>query len=233
MERRGLLQLAAATVTASVISRFTFGQSSQASTVKKLKLDAYSRTLHWLRTPEEVAEACHEIGNTTIDLTVRTYPGHVLAEKVKTDLPPFVNTLKRNGVTVSSMACEIADADTPNAEAMLDTASSLGIHHHWWRGFRYDDTKPYLPQLEALKPRVAKLAKLEERYGMKAMYHPGGGFSSVFFDLLDVLRNFDPRFVSVHYDTGNLLQVNQQNLVTQLRLGAPYIGGVVFKDSVV
>ena len=225
MNRRTFLQWGAATLAAGTVRQLT--------PARKLHLDAYSRTLHWLRTPQEVAAACHEIGNTTIDLTVRVYPGHVAPEKVKTDLPPFVNGLKREGITVTCMAAEITDADTTHAEAMLDTASSLGIHHHWWRGFTIDASKPYMQQLDAFKPRVAGLVKLEEKYGMKAMYHPGGGFSGAFFDLLYVLKDFDPRYVSVQYDTGNLLQTNQQNLVTQLRMGAPYIGGFVFKDAVV
>ena len=236
MDRRTLLQWGAATLATSTFAKLNFAQSAPGAGAQqpiKLHLDAYSRTLHWLRTPQEVAEACHQIGNTTIDLTVRVYPGHVLPEKVKTDLTPFVNGLKRNGIAVTSMAAEIADANTPHVEAMMDTASSLGIHHHWWRGFAIDASKPYMPQLDAMKTRVAGLVKLEEKYGMKAMYHPGGGFSSAFFDLLYVLKDFDPRYVSVQYDTGNLLQANQQNLVTQLRMGAPYIGGFVFKDAVI
>jgi sugar phosphate isomerase/epimerase len=226
--------LGATTVATGALAKLNFAQNVVGTAPqRKLHLDAYSRTLHWLRTPGEVAEICHEIGNTTIDLTVRVYPGHVAPEKVKTDLPPFVNGLKRNGVTVTSMAAEITDADTPYVEAMLDTASSVGIHHHWWRGFNIDAAKPYVQQLDELKPRVERLAKLEEKYGTKAMYHPGGGFSGAYFDLLYVLKDFDPRYVSVQYDTGNLLQTNQQNLVTQLRMGAPYIGGFVFKDAVI
>jgi L-ribulose-5-phosphate 3-epimerase len=235
MDRRTLLKSSAAILATAAFGKLNLAQTAPggAAQPRKLHLDAYSRTLHWLRTPGEVAEACHDIGNTTIDLTVRVYPGHVAPEKVKTDLPPFVNGLKRNGITVTCMAAEITDADTPYVEAMLDTASSLGIRHHWWRGFAIDASKPYMQQLDAFKPRVAGLVKLEEKYGMKAMYHPGGGFSSAFFDLLYVLKDFDPRFVSVQYDTGNLLQTNQQNLVTQLRMGAPYIGGFVFKDAVI
>src|SRR5262245_17597490 len=235
MDRRKVLQWGAATLASSTLAQFNFAQNTTGSAPqpRKLHLDAYSRTLHWLRTPGEVAEACHQIGNTTIDLTVRVSPGHVAPEKVKTDLPPFVNGLKRDGITVTCMAAEITDANTPFVEVMLDTASSLGIHHHWWRGFAIDASKPYTQQLDAFKPRVAGLAKLEEKYGTKAMYHPGGGFSGAFFDLLYVLKDFDPRYVSVQYDTGNLLQTNQQNLVTQLRMGASYIGGFVFKDAVI
>jgi sugar phosphate isomerase/epimerase len=205
---------------------------AQSAPPKELNLDAYSRTLHWLRKPEELAQACHEIGNTTIDLTVRVYPGHVDPERVKTDLPPFVKTLRENGIVVTTMAAEITDANTPHVEAMLDTAASLGIHHHWWRGFTVDSSLPYSKQIESLKPRVAGLALLNEKYGMKAMYHPGGGFSGAFVDLLDLVRNFDPRYISIQYDTGNFQQTNQQVLAQQIRIGGPYIGGFVFKDFV-
>jgi hypothetical protein len=68
---------------------------------------------------------------------------------------------------------------------------------------------PYPKQIETLKPRVAGLARLNEKYGMKAMYHPGGG---AFVDLLDLVRNFDPRYISIQYDTGNFQQTNQQVL---------------------
>src|SRR5262245_24402426 len=130
MDRRDLLKLGAATLITGVATKTGFGQTATAA--KKIRIDAYSRTLHWLRKPEEVAEACHQIGNTTLDLTVRAYPGHVQPEKVKTDLPAFVKTLERNGITVTSMAADITDAKTANVEEMLGTAASLGIRPHWW-----------------------------------------------------------------------------------------------------
>src|SRR5213083_2596707 len=108
MNRREVLGLAAATVAGTAFGKSAFAQVAArgaapvtVAQTPKVKLDAYSRTLHWLRTPEEVAQACHEVGNTTIDLTVRPYPGHVDPVKVRADLPPFVNGLKRNGITVS------------------------------------------------------------------------------------------------------------------------------------
>ena len=45
--------------------------------VRKLKVDAYSRHLQWLRTADEVAEAAQEMGYQGVDITVRPYPGHV------------------------------------------------------------------------------------------------------------------------------------------------------------
>src|SRR5205085_2822430 len=78
-----------------------------------------------------------------------------------------------------TITCPITDADSPNEERILDTAASLGIHHYWWGTFRYDRTMPVMAQLEALKPRVAKLAALNAKYGMKAMYHTYSGAGTV------------------------------------------------------
>src|SRR5690349_3796322 len=111
VDRREFLGAGAMAVAGAAIAARGVAQTA-GSSQRKLKLDAYSRTLHWLRTPHEVAQACHEIGNTTIDLTVRVYPGHVVPEKVKTDLPPFVKGLQAEGITVTCMAAEITDADT-------------------------------------------------------------------------------------------------------------------------
>jgi sugar phosphate isomerase/epimerase len=239
MDRRDFIGLSSAAVGAAMWgSGFARGQSAggAAAATGKLRLDAYSRTLHWLRTPAEVAEACHQIGNTSVDLTVRPGSGHVDPEKVKTDLPAFVKGLKAGGVEVSMIAPNITEAEDANAEATLDAASSAGIKFYWWGTFRFDEAKPYWPQLDALKPKVEKIAKLNEKYGMKAMAHPRDGAGSVsgaFFDLLYVLKNFDPRWVSFQYDTHHLMQAFDSGWVQQLRLGAPYIGGFVWKDVMI
>jgi hypothetical protein len=225
MDRRELLQFGASAIALTS----TIGKAvAQSSSGWRNHLDAYSRTLHWLRTPQEVAEACHEIGNTTIDLTVRAYPGHVQPEKVKTDLPVFYNSLKHEGITVTKIAMDIVDASTPYTEDMLDTASSLGVRYTWWRGVPFDWTKPYPQMIDALKPRVAALATLLEKYNMKACWHPFTGFT----EILDVCRNFDPRYIAIDYDTGNFGQFEQNMLADQIRIAGPYLGSFVFKDHI-
>ena len=82
MDRREFLTLGATAVAVGATAKRALAQTP-GMTGWKNHLDAYSRTLHWLRTPGEVAKACQEIGNTTIDLTVRPYPGHVQPDKVR------------------------------------------------------------------------------------------------------------------------------------------------------
>jgi sugar phosphate isomerase/epimerase len=245
MDRRGFIQTSAAALTAGVLSRRSSAQApgaQQQSTppetplvpTRKLKVDTYSRHLQWLRTADEVAEAAIEMAFAGVDLTVRPYPGHVDPTKVATDLPPFVNTLRKHGLEVSMITCPITDAESPNAEQILQTASSLGIKHYWWGTFRYEQGKPVMQQLDALKPRVEKLVKLNEKYKMKALYHtysmPGTVGCNV-WDFLYVLRNFDPAYVGFHWDVGHTsLTGGNGTWAESLRASAPYIGGLSVKE---
>ena len=245
MDRRSFIQTSSAAFTAGVLSRRSGAQApgaQQQSTppetplvpTRKLKVDAYSRHLQWLRSADEVAEATIEMAFTGVDLTVRPYPGHVDPTKVATELPPFVNTLRKHGLEVSMITCPITDAESPNAEQILQTASSLGIKHYWWGTFRYEQGKPVMQQLDALKPRVEKLVKLNEKYKMKALYHtysmPGTVGCNV-WDFLYVLRNFDPAYVGFHWDVGHTsLTGGNGTWAESLRASAPYIGGLSVKE---
>jgi sugar phosphate isomerase/epimerase len=235
MHRRDVLK-AGATAAAVMAAGGSAPARAQTAAAKPLVLSAYSRTFHWLRTPQEVAAAIREVGNTAVDLTVRPGGGHVDPANVTKELPAFVNGLRAGGVDVSMLAPVILEAEDPYAEATLDAAAQLGIHHYWWGTFRYDETKPYWPQLEALKPKVEKLVRLNEKYRQKAIAHPRNGAANVsaqFFDLYHVIKEFDPRWVGFQYDTQHLLQAYDQGWVHQLRMGGPYIGGFVFKDMVI
>ncbi len=231
MDRRELLQWSVAAATAASLVKPAVAQPAPPG---KSGLLVCSRNLQWLRTPQEVAKACIDIGLDHLDLSVQAYPGHVDPAKAKTDLPAFVNGLKQAGVAVTCITTPIVDADTPNAEAILDAAASSGITQYSWGGFTYDTAKPYPAQLDALKPRIQKLAKLNEKYKVKAMYRPRAGAGNVgaaFFDILDLLKNFDPRFFAIQYDTAALLQPVRDVFVMHMRLGAPYIGGMVLNDA--
>jgi sugar phosphate isomerase/epimerase len=246
MNRRGFIQTSAATLAAGMLGSRSSAQRSpalqsasvpadtQAQTVTKLKVDAYSRHLQWLRSADEVAEATIEMAYTGVDITVRPYPGHVDPAKVAADLPPFVQTIRKHGLDVRMITCPITDADSPNAEQILQTASSLGITHYWWGTFRYEPGQPVMKQLDALKPRVEKLAALNEKYNMKALYHtysmPGTVGCNV-WDFLYVLRNFDPAHVALHWDVGHTsLTGGNGTWAEALRAAGPYVGGVSAKE---
>src|SRR6185369_13727562 len=236
MRRRVFLQNGLEAMLAMAAAKVIDAQTPAASPVRKLKVDAYSRHLQWLRTADEVAEAVVEMGFDGVDVTVRPYPGHVNPEKVAQELPPFVNTIRKHGLQVVTITCPITDADSPHAEEILQTASSLGITHYWWGTFRYEPGKPVMQLLDALKPRVAKLAALNAKYKMTAMYHTYSGSGAVgaaIWDLLYVLRNFEPSQVGFHYDIGHMTNAGGNGTwALSMHAAGPYIAGISAKDSI-
>jgi sugar phosphate isomerase/epimerase len=225
MNRRAFLKSAGTAVMAAQLP---------AQTVPKFKIDAYSRHLQWLRTPDEVAAAAAEMGYDGVDLTVRAYPGHVDPSRVAQDLPGFVNAIRKHGLQVVEITTNIADAQSAYAEEALRTASELGIQYYWWGTFRYEAGKPVMQQLDALKPRVAKLAALNAKYNMTAMYHTysGNAVGAPIWDILYVLRDFDPAQVGLHCDIGHMTNAGGNGTwATNLRAAGPYVRGVSVKDS--
>jgi len=202
----------------------------------KLKIDIYGRHLLWLKSADEVATAAKRMGYDGVDVNVRANgQGHILPEKVAQDLPPFVAAIRRYGLEVSAITPSIADAENPYAEEILRAASELGIRHYWWGTYRYAAGKPVMQQLEELKPRVAKLAALNKKYGMTAMYHTyaGNAVGTPIWDLLSVLKEFDPALVGFHYDLGHMTREGANGLwVTNLRAAGEYVRGVSVKDFI-
>jgi sugar phosphate isomerase/epimerase len=200
-----------------------------------LKIDAYSRHLQWLRTADEVSEAVIEMGYTGLDITVMPYPGHVDPTAVAQQLPPFVNTVRKHGLGVRTIRCPITDADSANAEQILQTASSLGITHYWGLGLRYAADQPIMKQLDGFKSTVARIAALNAKYKMTGMYHTYSGDMTVgaaVWDLLYLFKDLDPANIGFHYDFGHMTNAGGNSTwAVSLRAAAPYIAGVSVKDS--
>jgi sugar phosphate isomerase/epimerase len=238
MKRRDFFQLTGGALLAGGgLARATAAQVPPSSpapgAARPLRIDIYSRHLQWLRTADEVAAVATEMGFDGVNVTVRPYPGHVNPENVAKELPPFVNAIRKHGLLVRSITTNISDADSPSAEQIVAAASALGITHYWWGTYRYEAGKPIFEQLEGLKPRVAKIAALSEKYRMTAAYHTysmPNTVGSVVWDLLYLLKNFDPKFVGFHYDTGH--ESHHLNGMSELNLrsAGAYVAALAVKD---
>jgi sugar phosphate isomerase/epimerase len=242
MDRREFFQnTLIATLAGSVLGDSTLARAQQAQataaappTPRHLILDAYSRYLHWLRTADEVAEAAIELTCEGVNPTVQAYPGHIDSARVAQDMPPFVNRLRSHGLRVKQIrGPEITDASAPNLEAIVGTMGQLGITHYWIGTDRYDLTKPILPQLDEVKTRVEKFVKLNQKHNTTLMYHTRAGaesVGSVVWDLLYVLKDFDPKYVGIHWDTGHMSHHGSNMWELLMRTAGPYVVGMSWKD---
>jgi hypothetical protein len=217
---------------------FLGGEGGQAPTPapapRRLILDAYSRNLHWLRTADELAEATIEMTCGGFQPTVQEHPGHIDPAKVAQDLPPFVKTMQKHGLRVKQIrGGNQTDVTAPHVESIVGTMGQLGVTHYWMGTDNYDLTKPIMPQLDAIKLKVERFVKLNQKHGTTLMYHTRAGASSVgsvVWDLLYVMKDFDPKFVGFHWDTGHMSLHGSNMWELLMRTAGPYVVAMSWKD---
>ena len=196
-----------------------------------LKLAIFSKHLQWAKW-EEMASVAAECGFDGIDLSVRA-GGHVDPERVADDLPRAFDAVRKAGLDMPMITAGIVDAQSPHAEAILKTASALGIRNYRWGGFKYDNSKPIPGQLATLKPRVKALVELNRQYNMTAMYHTHSGMEvgAPIWDLWEILHDVDPKYAGINYDIGHAtIEGGLGGWIRSAQLTAPLMRGVALKD---
>jgi sugar phosphate isomerase/epimerase len=228
--RRAVLQTGAAALLGSTLLQSASQNSTPETT--KLKVAIFSKHLLFLQ-GAPLAQAAADMGFDGIDLAVRK-GGHVEPARVKQELPALVALIRQHGLEVPMLTTDIADTSTPFAEDIMRCMAELNIHHYRWGGFKYNNNSSIPAQLDALKPRVAKLAELNARYKVGAMYHTHSGFDLVgapIWDLHELLTGLDPAAVGVNYDIGHAtVEGGFGGWIDSFRVTGPYLRGIAVKD---
>jgi hypothetical protein len=242
MDRRAFLQAGVvATLAARVLNDATLARAqapaqapgpAAAPTPRRLIMDAYSRHLHWLRTADEIAEAAIEMTCGGVNPTIQAYPGHIDPARVTTELPVFVKTMQKHGLRVKQVRGGGQTQVDTVVEAMVGAMGQAGVTHYWIGTDNYDLSKPILPQLDAIKLKVERFVKLNQKHGTTLMYHTRAGarsVGSVVWDLLYVMKDFDPKHVGFHWDTGHM---SHHGTMWELlmRTAGPYVVAMGWKD---
>jgi hypothetical protein len=205
-----------------------------ASGTRRLVLDAHSRSLHWLRSPDDVAQAAIEMACGGVCVTVQPYPGHVDPARVARELPAFAARVRSHGLRVTQIkGPPITDVAQPNTEAIVGAAAQAGCTHYSLGTYTYDLAKPLAPQLDTVKFRIDKLVRLNQKHGMTLVYDTVPGAASVggvVLDLLSVMKEFDPKYVGFHWDTGHMALHGDGMWETLMRHAGPYVAAIGWRD---
>jgi len=234
MDRRTFLHAGVmGTLAARVLSDTTLAQApATGGAPTRLIMDAYSRHLHWLRSPDEVAEAAIAMTCGGIMPTVQPHPGHIDPAAVDRELPAFVRVMQKHGLRVKQIrGGNQTDVDA-QVERLVGTMAQVGATHYWLGTDNYNLSQPILPQLDAIKAKVERFVNLNRKHGTTLMYHTRAGANSVgsvVWDLLYVMRDFDPRHVGFHWDTGHMSHHGAM-WETLLRTAGPYVSAIGWKD---
>jgi sugar phosphate isomerase/epimerase len=248
--RQFLTTVAGAAAMAGLASRRS-SEAGDANSAGRLPIVYFSKHLQWLDW-EQMAATAKELGFDGLDVTVRK-GGHVEPARVQQDLPKVAKIVRQAGLSIPMITAGIVDADSPEAEAIIRTASEEGITRYRWGWFSWSENQnvPDLSNFRAtikspsdllinvpdrlakLKKRVAALAELNEKYKVCAMYHNHSGnmVGASVWDLWVLIKDFDPRWVSSNFDIGHAtVEGGLGGWVNSTRLMAPFMRGVAIKD---
>jgi sugar phosphate isomerase/epimerase len=225
--RRALLAGAGALVTSA-------GSVAATAAPHKLKVTIFSKHLQFVK-GDELAQTAADIGFDGIDITVRK-GGHIEPERVRQELPGLVAIIRKHGLEVPMITTDIVDTTTPFTEDILRTMQDLGIRDYRWGGYKYAGNAPIIAQLEAMRPRVEKLAALNARYQACAMYHTHSGVDLVgasFWDLYVLLKGVDPSACGVNFDIGHaVVEGGLGGWINNFRVTTDHLRGIAIKDFV-
>ncbi len=193
-------------------------------------INIFSKNLHWLNY-NEMAAAAVEMGFDGIDLTVRP-EGHVIPERVADDLPKAIEAVKKAGLNVYMITTAITDAESPLAESILKTASSLGVSYYRMGWIQYDSKISMDDNLKSIQKRLRLLAELNKKYNMEGHYqnHSGTSFGSPIWDLWMVLKELNSPWIRSQYDVLHAVVEGANSWTLGLNLLKPYIGTLDIKD---
>lgn len=190
----------------------------------------FSKHLHWLDY-KDMAELAAEIGFSGIDLTVRNQ-GHVLPERVKSDLPEAVETIRDAGLEVPMMTTGILDPDDRYTRDILETAGALGIKYYRTGWYKYEAGLSVKVQLDRAWQKMAGLQEINKSCKIASSYQNNAGSSigGSGWDLLRIIEGLDPAWTGVQFDIRHAMVEGPGTWPYVFELLAPYINTVDIKD---
>jgi sugar phosphate isomerase/epimerase len=151
--------------------------------------------LNW----KELAESTKRAGFDGIDLTVRS-EGHVLPERVESDLPKAVEAIRNVGLKVPMITTELLSADDPTARPIIRTASKLHIPY-LKPGYYHYKIVNVVKEVDEAGRRFRTLVDLAKDHGIRVGYHNHPNYiGEAIWDSARFIEPLDPRWSGYYYD---------------------------------
>lgn len=195
-----------------------------------LKIHIFSKHLQFLNY-QDMAEAAANMGFDGIDLTVRPN-GHVLPERVETDLPKAIEAMRKVGLAPLMMTTAIEDADNKTDKRVLKVAAKSGMQYYRMNWYAYPEGKSMPDALQDYQQKVKGLSLLNKKLGLTGCYqnHAGERVGSSVWELWELLKEADKQYMGIQYDIRHAVVEGGLSWQNGLRLIHPHIKTIPVKD---
>ncbi len=177
-----------------------------------------------------LGRAVKALGFAGVDLTVRP-GGHVAPERAASDLPPFLGTLRDEGLDVPMITTGLLSASDPTALPILEAAGKNQVRFFKPGYYRYAfvDVRQ---ELEKVGNDLRGLAELSARCGVQLGYHNHAGYvGGPVWDIARVMDGLDPRWAGYYFDVRHaVVEGGDGGWRAALNLVGPRLKMVAIKD---
>ena len=184
---------------------------------------------------EEAAALTADAGLQGVDCPVRP-GGEVAPERVKDDLPRYVEALRKHNLGMPLMATGVTSLKTPHAEDVLRTAKKLGTNYYRL-GPRNPDNAQSLPdQVREFKAQLKDLAAMNRAIGITGLFqnHSPAGKSTYLGgelgQLHELVSDLDPASLGIAFDIAHAFVVHGDDWRRHYEKLKPWIRIIYVKD---
>ena len=178
----------------------------------------------------ELGRTLKAMGFDGVDLTVRP-GGHVDPKLVTSDLPPFVDAIRTEGLTIPMISTELLSDADPVAQPTLETASRLKIPFYKTGYYRYKfvDVRK---ELEDAGAQLKGLAELSRHHGIRLGYHNHAGYiGGPVWDFAPFIERLDAATAGYYFDVRHaVVEGGDGGWRTALDLVSPRLSMISLKD---
>ncbi len=232
MERRNFIKTTGLSAAGISLAGTGFAGSVFSAESVKRPICAFTKCLQFLNF-DQIAEVLARLGFDGADITLRP-GGQIEPENTKSELPKAVKTMEKAGVGIPMMVTAIVDADNKQSVETLKIAAGLGIKYYRMGWLGYDFSKSIQQNLDIYKPQFEKLAQLNEKLGIHGGYqnHSGLHVGAPVWDLYDLLKDVDPKYLGVQYDIRHATTEGGYSWLLGMKRVEPWIRTICIKDFV-
>ncbi len=200
--------------------------------IEPLNVSVFSKHLQFLNY-QDMADAAAGLGFNGVDLTVRP-KGHVLPERVETDLPKAMEAIQKAGLATTMITTAVQDANDPTDRKLLETASGLGVKYYRMNWLKYPEGKSIPEAMMQFKKTLTEISHLNRKLNITGCYqnHSGNLAGASIWELWEILKNADQRNMGVQYDIRHAVVEGGMSWKNGLNLIHPHIKILAIKDCI-
>lgn len=212
------------------LSTFSFPSIFDFEDHNTLDVSVFSKHLQFLDY-NATGEMAAEMGFSGVDLTVRP-KGHVLPERVKTDLPLAIHEISKSGVHCKLITTAVESVNNSLDRDVLETAAAANVKWYRTNWYKYKEGITMQDSLLFYQEEVRKLGELNKKLGIVGSYQnvDGVAVGSSFWEVEKILETVDHKYFGSQFDIRHAVAEGGNSWENGFRLLHDTIKVIVLKD---